>query len=207
MLFEPSAGLWPSYVVMTSRRYFIFISRVAYKTFEKALQLSLEDPRFGIAKTREMFEEPFKGSIGSGANRKAMWVMRTSKDLEHILSRFSCVNILFSLEFTRSLLLLLLYMSLFLFFKGILFIFLFFFHFHVFVFRYGSVFEPAVDLMFRTSKLTSKHKFLDIGCGIGSIVLQAAAWAGCQAAVSSCIKFVTRVTWSPQFWNKVVCVF
>lgn len=52
------------------------------------------------------------------------------------------------------------------------------------IFRYGSVFEPAVDLMFRTSKLTSKHKFLDIGCGIGSIVLQAAAWAGCQAAVS-----------------------
>ena len=49
--------------------------------------------------------------------------------------------------------------------------------------RYGSVFEAAVDLMFRKSKLTSEHKFLDIGCGIGSIVLQAAAWAGCQAAV------------------------
>lgn len=52
------------------KRY--FISRLAYKTFERALQLSLEDPRFGIEKTREMFEEPFKGSIGSGANRKAM---------------------------------------------------------------------------------------------------------------------------------------
>lgn len=63
-------------------------------------------------------------------------------------------------------------------------VFVFFIHDNVFIFRYGSVFEPAVDLMFRTSKLTSKHKFLDIGCGIGSIVLQAAAWAGCQAAVS-----------------------
>lgn len=37
--------------------------------------------------------------------------------------------------------------------------------------------------MFRKSYLKSTHKFLDIGCGIGSIVLQAAAWAGCQAAV------------------------
>lgn len=51
--------------------------------------------------------------------------------------------------------------------------------------RYGSVFEAAVDEMFRQSKLTSDHKFLDIGCGIGSIVLQAAGWAGCQAAVSA----------------------
>lgn len=41
-----------------------------------------------------------------------------------------------------------------------------------------------MDEMFRQSKLTSEHKFLDIGCGIGSVVLQAAAWAGCQAAVS-----------------------
>lgn len=46
------------------------------------------------------------------------------------------------------------------------------------------MFEAAVDQMFRKSNLTSQHKFLDIGCGIGSIVLQAAAWAGCQAAVS-----------------------
>ncbi|CAM9408873.1 unnamed protein product [Ectocarpus sp. 4 AP-2014] len=91
----------------------------AYKTFERALNVSLEDPRFGIGKTREEFEDPFKGSIGSGSNRTAM---------------------------------------------------------------YGSVFEAAVDLMFRNSKLTANHKFLDIGCGIGSIVLQAAAWAGCQAA-------------------------
>lgn len=45
------------------------------------------------------------------------------------------------------------------------------------------MFEAAVDEMFRQSKLTSDHKFLDIGCGIGSIVLQAAGWAGCQAAV------------------------
>ncbi|CAN0039041.1 unnamed protein product [Pylaiella littoralis] len=90
----------------------------SYKTFERALKMSLEDPRFGIGQTREEFEEPFKGSIGSGANRTAM---------------------------------------------------------------YGSVFEAAVDQMFRNSKLTSRHKFLDIGCGIGSIVLQAAAWAGCQA--------------------------
>ncbi|CAM9638644.1 unnamed protein product, partial [Hapterophycus canaliculatus] len=91
----------------------------AYKTFERALKTSLEDPRYGIGKTREEFEDPFKGSIGSGSNRTAM---------------------------------------------------------------YGSVFEAAVDQMFRNSKLTSEHKFLDIGCGIGSIVLQAAAWAGCQAA-------------------------
>ncbi|CAM9590755.1 unnamed protein product, partial [Laminaria digitata] len=90
----------------------------AYKTFERALHVSLEDPRFGIGMSREAFEEPFKGSIGSGANRTAM---------------------------------------------------------------YGSVFEAAVDEMFRQSKLTSDHKFLDIGCGIGSIVLQAAGWAGCQA--------------------------
>lgn len=43
-----------------------------FKTFERALKTSLEDPRFGIGKTRKQFEEPFKGSIGSGAHRKAM---------------------------------------------------------------------------------------------------------------------------------------
>lgn len=39
--------------------------------------------------------------------------------------------------------------------------------------------------MFRKSRLARRHKFLDIGCGIGSIGLQAAAWAGCQASVRS----------------------
>ena len=48
--------------------------REAYKTFERALHVSLEDPRFGIGMSREAFEEPFKGSIGSGANRTAMYV-------------------------------------------------------------------------------------------------------------------------------------
>ena len=48
--------------------------REAYKTFERALHASLEDPRFGIGMSREAFEEPFKGSIGSGANRTAMYV-------------------------------------------------------------------------------------------------------------------------------------
>ncbi|CAM9598367.1 unnamed protein product, partial [Sphacelaria rigidula] len=81
--------------------------------------MSFEDKRFGIGQNREEFEDPFKGSIGTGANRTAM---------------------------------------------------------------YGSVYEGAVDHLFRNSNLTANDKFLDIGCGIGSIVLQAAAWAGCQAA-------------------------
>lgn len=48
------------------------ISRLAFKAFEKALCTSFEDPRFGIGRTREDFETPFKGSIGTGANRTAM---------------------------------------------------------------------------------------------------------------------------------------
>ncbi|CAN0426458.1 unnamed protein product, partial [Discosporangium mesarthrocarpum] len=47
--------------------------------------------------------------------------------------------------------------------------------------RYGALFEGAADFMFRACKLVKKDVFLDIGSGIGSIVLQAAAWAGCAA--------------------------
>lgn len=62
--------------------------------------------------------------------------------------------------------------------------------------RYGSVFEGAIDHMFRNSGLKATDKFLDIGCGIGSIVLQAAAWAGCQAAVSNRASWRTAVNTS-----------
>lgn len=50
--------------------------------------------------------------------------------------------------------------------------------------RYGSIYEEAVDFMFRECGLTAEDRFLDIGSGIGQIVTQAAAWAGCPAAVS-----------------------
>lgn len=56
--------------------------------------------------------------------------------------------------------------------------------------------------MFRKSKLKAHHKFLDIGCGIGSIVLQAAAWAGCQAAVSEAPVPVAADALTPR--NRVV---
>lgn len=46
--------------------------RQAFKAFERALLTSLEDPKYGIGSTRELFEHQFKGSIGSGASRTAM---------------------------------------------------------------------------------------------------------------------------------------
>ncbi|CAN0439756.1 unnamed protein product, partial [Discosporangium mesarthrocarpum] len=48
---------------------------------------------------------------------------------------------------------------------------------------YGALFEGAVDFMFRECGLTQAHRFLDISCGIGIIVLQAAVFAGCKAVV------------------------
>lgn len=51
--------------------------------------------------------------------------------------------------------------------------------------RYGSIYEEVVDFMFRKCGLTALDRFLDIGSGIGQIVTQAAAWAGCPSAVST----------------------
>ncbi|CAN0014018.1 unnamed protein product [Scytosiphon promiscuus] len=48
-------------------------------------------------------------------------------------------------------------------------------------YMYGSICEGAVDFIFRTVGLTSEDCFLDIGSGLGQIVMQAAAWAGCRS--------------------------
>lgn len=37
--------------------------------------------------------------------------------------------------------------------------------------------------MFRKAGLGSTDRFLDIGSGIGQVVAQAAAWAGCESVV------------------------
>ena len=50
-------------------------------------------------------------------------------------------------------------------------------------FRYGSIYEDLVDFMFRCVGLSGSDRFLDIGSGIGQVVMQAAAWAGCASAV------------------------
>lgn len=56
--------------------------------------------------------------------------------------------------------------------------------------RYGSIYEDAVDFMLRECGLRATDRFLDIGSGIGQIVMQAAAWAGCPSAVSNTTVFV-----------------
>ncbi|CAM9090433.1 unnamed protein product [Ascophyllum nodosum] len=47
---------------------------------------------------------------------------------------------------------------------------------------YGSIYEDLVDFMFRCVGLSGSDRFLDIGSGIGQVVMQAAAWAGCASA-------------------------
>ncbi|CAN0560483.1 unnamed protein product, partial [Ectocarpus sp. 12 AP-2014] len=49
--------------------------------------------------------------------------------------------------------------------------------------RYGSICAGAADFIFRICGLTSHDCFLDIGSGLGQIVTQAAAWAGCRSLV------------------------
>lgn len=49
--------------------------------------------------------------------------------------------------------------------------------------RYGSIYVGVVDFIFRTCELSAQDCFLDIGSGIGPIVMQAAAWAGCRSLV------------------------
>lgn len=49
--------------------------------------------------------------------------------------------------------------------------------------RYGSLYEDLVDFVFRSVNLSCNDHFLDIGSGIGQIVMQAAAWAGCHSTV------------------------
>ncbi|CAM9797130.1 unnamed protein product [Ectocarpus sp. 6 AP-2014] len=46
---------------------------------------------------------------------------------------------------------------------------------------YGSICAGAADFIFRICGLTSRDCFLDIGSGLGQIVTQAAAWAGCRS--------------------------
>lgn len=44
--------------------------------------------------------------------------------------------------------------------------------------------------MFRECGLSVSDRFLDIGSGIGQVVVQAAAWAGCKSAVSGTLHVV-----------------
>eukprot|EP00903_Cladosiphon_okamuranus_P012253 g11491.t1 len=46
---------------------------------------------------------------------------------------------------------------------------------------YGSIYEGVTDFIFRTCGLKSQDCFVDIGSGLGQIVTQAAAWAGCTS--------------------------
>lgn len=54
---------------------------------------------------------------------------------------------------------------------------------HLLPSRYGSIYEGVADFIFRACGLTRHDCFLDIGSGLGQIVTQAAAWAGCRSLV------------------------
>lgn len=49
--------------------------------------------------------------------------------------------------------------------------------------RYGSIQPLLVDVIISKCKLQADHRFIDIGSGIGQVVLQIAACVGAQSVV------------------------
>lgn len=71
--------------------------------------------------------------------------------------------------------------------------------------RYGSICDQAVDRILRDCGVTENDRFLDIGSGIGQVVMQAAACVGCHAVVSAFLNcfFVVKVLCFPAVFPHV----